>query len=121
MSLMNRKRSARKRIAARVTGAVSARPKTVAAAGLAAVTAVGAAAWLSSRKNGEGIALHVESDGDGDWILRQEGIEAPIESHPNKKGAVSAARRYAREHGPSMLTIHKEGGAVSGRHVYAKP
>lgn len=119
MALRTKKRSTRKRIAKKVTGAMSAKPKTVAVAGLAAATAVGAAAWLSTRRNGEGIALHVESDGDG-WLLRQEGMEEPIEHHPNKKGAVSSARHYAREHGPSMLTIHKESGAVSERHVYAK-
>lgn len=120
MALMTRKRSTRKRITNKVTAAISAKPKTVAVAGIAAATAVGAAAWLSTRRNGEGIALHVESDGDGAWLLRQEGLEEPIERHPNKKGAVSSARHYAREHGPSMLTIHKESGAVSERHVYAK-
>jgi hypothetical protein len=120
MALMTKKRSAGKRIAKKVTGAMSSKPKTVAVAGLAAATAVGAAAWLSTRRNGEGVALHVEADGDGGWLLRREGVEEPIERHPNKKGAVSSARHYAREHGPSMLTIHKESGAVSERHVYAK-
>ncbi|HSM61590.1 MAG TPA: DUF2188 domain-containing protein [Longimicrobiales bacterium] len=119
MTLLKRKKSAPRKVAKKVTDAVSGRPKTAAVAGLAAATAVGAAAWLTSRRH-NGIALHVESDGNGAWLLRQEGTDEPLERHGSKKEAVSAARKYAREHGPSMLTIHKESGAVARRHVYAE-
>ncbi len=67
----------------------------------------------------DSIALHVESDGDGAWLLRQEADADSIARHDSKRHAVSSAREYAREHTPSALTIHKQKRGVSRRHIYA--
>lgn len=120
MALLKKKTPVEK-ITEQVTKKVKNNLGTAAVAGLAAATAVGAAAWLTSRRraDADSIALHVESDGDGAWLLRQEGMGEPIQRHDSKRHAVSAAREYAREHTPSALTIHKQKGGVSRRHMYA--
>ncbi len=120
MAFMKKETPAEK-MAMTVSKSVKENPKTATAAGLVAATAVGAALWLTTRRHAtsDGIALHVESDGDSGWVLRQEGIEEPIARHESKRRAVSAAREFAREHGPSALAIHKRNGAVGRRHIYA--
>ena len=123
MALLKKKTSI-ERIASQMTRTVKNNPKTAAVAGLAAATVMGAAAWLGSRRrNGNGIAggsaFHVESDGNSDWLLREEGHDEPVARHTSRRRAVLAAREYARAHTPSALTIHKKNGTVSERHIYA--
>jgi len=124
MALLKKKKTSSERIAKKMTRTVKNHPKTAAAAGLAAATVMGAAAWLGSRRHkGNGIAggsaFHVESDGNSEWLLREEGHDEPVARHKSKRRVVSAAREYARTHTPSALTIHKKNGTVSERHIYA--
>jgi hypothetical protein len=120
MALLKKKTPV-ERITEEVTRQVKSHPGTAAVAGLAAAAALGAAAWITSRRSAErdGIALHVESDGDGTWLLRQEGRDEPLERRESKRSTVSVAREYARQHSPAALTIHKQKGGVSRRHIYA--
>jgi hypothetical protein len=120
MSLLRKKRSTAGTVAKRVKDAVTSHPKGVAAAGIAAATAVGAAAMFVKRANDvtDSTTFHVESDGNGAWLLRQGGSDEPVQRHASKREAISAAREYAREHKPSVLAIHREDGKVARRHSY---
>lgn len=120
MKVLRKKRSRTEKVTDKVKEVVRDHPKSAAAAGLAAVTAAGAAAWLTKRGNGiaDGTSLHVESDGNGAWLLREDGVDEPIQKHGTKRAAISAAREYAREHNPSVLAIHREDGGVTKRHTY---
>jgi hypothetical protein len=104
----------------RMKDAVTSHPKGVAAAGIAAATAVGAAAVLRKRTNGktDSTTFHVESDGNGAWLLRRDGSDEPVQQHASKREAISSAREYARKHNPSVLAIHREDGKVARRHSY---
>jgi endonuclease YncB( thermonuclease family) len=120
--LMKRKGTTEK-VAKKVQKAVAKHPTRAAAAGIAAATAVGtavgAAAWLRGRRNAaNGATFHVESDGNGSWQLREEGVDEPLQRHERKRDAVDAARKYARGHNPSVLEIHVEDGKVTRRHSY---
>lgn len=120
MVLLRRKRSTAEAVARKVTDAAGSHAKGIAAAGVAVATAVGAAVLLRRRANevpGATI-FHVESDGKGAWLLRQDGSEAPIERYESKREAIAAAREHARKHNPSVLTIHREDGKVGRRHTY---
>ncbi|HKJ02412.1 MAG TPA: DUF2188 domain-containing protein [Longimicrobiales bacterium] len=119
MTLLKKKTTA-ERVATKVTKAVTKNPGVATAAGLAAATAVGAAAWLTTGRLGhkDGVALHVDTDENGGWLLRQEDTDEPISRHDSKRRAVAAARKFARGHRPSALTIHKKNGAVGRRHIY---
>jgi hypothetical protein len=117
---MRKKRGTGGTVVRKVKDAVTSHPKGVAAAGIAAATAVGAAAMLRKRTNGVtgATTFHVESDANGAWLLRQDGSDQPVQRHANKREAISAAREYARKHNPSVLTIHREDGKVARRHSY---
>lgn len=123
MKVLGKKPSRTERVTEKVKEVVRNHPKSAAAAGLAAVTAAGAAAWLTTRSNGiaDETSLHVESDGDGAWLLREDGLDEPIQRHGTKRDAISAAREYARKHHPSVLAIHREDGGVAKRHSYDGP
>lgn len=120
MSLLKKKRSSTGKVAKKVKDAVTTHPKSMAAAGIAAATAVGVGALLKKRANGvtDATTYHVESDGNGSWLLRKDGAEESIQQHPSKRAAISAAREYAREHNPSVLAIHREDGKIARRHTY---
>lgn len=120
MSLLKKNRSTTGKVAKKVKDAVTTHPKSMAAAGIAAATAVGVGALLKKRANGvsDATTFHVESDGNGSWLLRADGADGPIQQHPSKRQAISAAREYAREHNPSVLAIHREDGKVARRHTY---
>jgi hypothetical protein len=120
MSLLKKKRRTTATVVKKVKDAVTSHPKGVAAAGIAAATAVGAAAMWKKRANGatDSTTFHVESDGNGAWLLRQDGSDEPVQRHASKREAISAAREYAREHNPSVLAIHREDGKVARRHSY---
>jgi hypothetical protein len=115
-----KKRSTAGTVARRVKDAVRNHPKGVAAAGIAAATAVSAAAMLRKRANGvtDSTTFHVESDGNGSWLLRKDGADEPVQRHASKREAISAARKYAKAHNPSVLAIHREDGNVARRHSY---
>ena len=107
-------------VAKTVKDAVADNPRTAAAVGLAAATAVGAAAFWKSRTDvpSDARVLHVVSDGEGAWELRDESIDESLQRHETKRDAIRAAREYAREHTPSVLAIHREDGEVTTRHSY---
>lgn len=119
MSLL-KKQSTTEKVAKKMKDAVTAHPKSMAAAGIAAVTAVGVGALMKKRANGasDATTFHVESDGNGGWLLREDGSDESIQQHPSKRAAISAARKYVREHNPSVLAIHLEDGKVARRHTY---
>lgn len=120
MKVLGKKRSRTEQVTDKVKEVVRDHPKGAAAAGLAAVTAAGAAAWLTKRSHGiaDGTSFHVESDGNGAWLLKEDGVDEPVQRHATKREAISAAREYARKHNPSVLAIHREDGGVSKRHTY---
>ncbi|MHB1191980.1 MAG: DUF2188 domain-containing protein [Longimicrobiales bacterium] len=120
MILLKKKRSTAGTVVRRVKDAVTSHPKAVAAAGIAAATAVGAAVMLRKRASGvtDATTFHVESDANGAWLLRKDGSDEPMQRHASKREAISAAREYAREHNPSVLAIHREDGKVARRHSY---
>ena len=111
MALLEKKTPV-ERITEKVTRKVKNHPGTAAVAGLAAAAALGAAAWITSRRSAErdGIALHVKSDGDGAWLLRQEGRDEPLQRRDSKRSAVSVAREYARHAVPQPDHPQAEGG-----------
>lgn len=122
MNPLMKSKSTTEKVADKVRKAVGQHPTRAAAAGIAAATAVGTVvgtAWLRSRKNAaNGATFHVESDGNGSWHLRQEGVDEPLQRHETKRDAVAAARKYARQHNPCALEIHLEDGKVTRRHLY---
>lgn len=120
MRILTKKRSTAGTVVRKVKDAVRNHPKGVAAAGIAAATAVGAAAMLRKRANGvtDSTTFHVESDGNGAWLLRRDGSDEPVQRHASKREAISAAREYARKHNPSVLAIHREDGNIARRHSY---
>jgi hypothetical protein len=122
MNPLTKRKSTTEKVAEKVREAVVQHPTRTAAAGIAAATAVGTVvgtAWLRSRrKSANGATFHVESDGNGSWLLREEGVDEPLQRHERKRDAVDAARTYARQHNPSALVIHLEDGKVTRRHSY---
>jgi hypothetical protein len=123
MNPLTKRKSTTENVANKVRKAVAQHPTRAAAAGIAAATAVGTvmgtAAWLRARRNAaNGATFHVESDGNGSWLLREEGVDEPLQRHETKRDAVDAARKYARGHNPSVLEIHLEDGEVTRRHSY---
>jgi hypothetical protein len=86
----------------------------VAAAGVAAMAAAGIVAGRRARADG---AYHVRP-GNESWDVAMAGVDTALASHPNKRDAVAAARRLAREHAPSELVIHRSDGTVQARHRY---
>ena len=120
MVLFRRKRSTAETVVSKVKDAAGSKATGVAVAGIAVATAVGAAVLMRRRANGVPGAtiFHVESDGEGAWLLRQDDLEAPIERYESKRDAIAASREHARKHNPSVLAIHREDGKVGRQHTY---
>lgn len=88
-----------------------------AAAGAAAVGAVGVAAALKYRNRGWKRYLVAPADGDG-WTLVREGSDDPLATFARKRDAVDHARKLANENTPSVLVIHGAHGKVLKSHSY---
>ncbi|MES3629250.1 MAG: phasin family protein [Longimonas sp.] len=68
-------------------------------------------AMLDQRASGEMPVFHIAYRED-EWVLLQDGADAPLQTFETKKEAVDAARDAAKAHAPSRLIIHKQDNTV---------
>jgi hypothetical protein len=89
------------------------------AIGAALVGAVGVmAAYRYFRRPNGSATLHVVTDGEDGWMIRDEGSSTPVRSFGTKREALQAARLAAADAAPSHLVIHRADGSVSREHRY---
>jgi hypothetical protein len=102
-----------------VVGARSRPGRSAAAAlGVALVGAAGVTAYRYLRRPNGAATLHVVSDGEDGWLIRDGGSSAAVSSFATKREALRAARAAAAEAAPSQLVIHRADGSVSREHRY---
>lgn len=89
-----------------------------AAIGVALVGAAGVTAYRYLRRPNGAATLHVVSDGEDGWMIRDGGSSTTLSSFATKREALTAARAAAAEAAPSQLVIHRADGSVSREHRY---
>lgn len=104
----------------RVAGEARSRPgRSAAALGLALVGAAGVTAAYRFLRRPNGVpTLHVVPDGEGGWMIQDDGSSYAVNSFGTKREAVRAARSAAADAAPSHLVIHRADGSVSREHRY---
>lgn len=110
--------------AERVSDEVRSHPGRSAAAalGVALVGAAGITAAYRLLRQPDGVAtLHVESDGEDGWTIRDGNSPDPLSSFGTKREALAAAREAAADAAPSQLIIHRVDGSVARKHRYESP
>ncbi len=95
-------------------GRTAAAAVGVALAGAAGITA----AYRFMRRPNGGATLHVESDGEDGWKIRDGDSSSAVTSFGTKREALHAARAAAAAAAPSQLVIHRTDGSVSREHRY---
>jgi hypothetical protein len=107
------KRMSPKRLARRIGGRLNGgRSRIAAAAGVVAAAAAGVAAARLLKHRAGATVLHVQADSENGWVVTRDGSEQPLDRHPHRRQAVSAARDFAREHSPAVVNIHGTDGSV---------
>jgi Uncharacterized protein conserved in bacteria (DUF2188) len=95
----------------------------VAAAGIAAMGAVGVAAARMRKKRAANGALdsvttfRLSADGENGWLLSRDG-NGEHQWFGNKRHALREARRTAASAQPSRLVVHATDGRVQQMHAY---
>lgn len=104
----------------RVSDEVRSHPtrSAVAALGVALVGAGVTAAYRYLRRSNGVATLHVVSDGEDGWMIRDGDSIAAVSSFGTKREALDAARAAAAAAAPSQLIIHTADGSVLREHHY---